>query len=222
MRVFTNSGMSLDGKLGTSARDHVEIGSASDRRQMSKLRALADAVLVGGQTFRNWPYPLIEEPVDEAGVRIRPVVNVVLTRTGDGPREGAFFDDPRTQVVILGSEGADLSGFPTGTRIHHAVGEATAEWALGLLEREYGIENLLIEAGGDLIFQCVDTGRVDELFVTVCPWLIGGADAPSVADGAGFTADTMRALKLLEHRVEGDEIFLRYAVLGPRASFSAE
>ena len=57
---------------------------------------------------------------------------------------------------------------------------------------------------------------MDELYVTVCPWLIGGADAPSIADGVGFTPETMRSLRLLDHRVEGDEVFLHYAVLGPR------
>ena len=216
MRVFTNSGMSLDGKLGTSAREHVDIGSATDRAQMSHLRAKVDAVLVGGQTFRNWPFPLIEDASVVRRERLQPMLNVVLTRSGRGPRTGPFFEDPRTNVVILAGEAADLSGFPDEADVHRAPGEPTAEWALALLEREYEVENLLIEAGGDLIFQCVETGRVDELYVTVCPWLIGGADAPSIADGVGFTPETMRSLRLLDHRVEGDEVFLHYAVLGPR------
>ena len=216
MRVFTNSGMSLDGKLGTSAREHVDIGSATDRAEMSRLRAQADAVLVGGQTFRNWPFPLIEDAGVRRGERLQPMLNVVLTRSGRGPRSGAFFEDPRTKVVFLASEAADLSGVPPDVDVHRAAGEPTAGWALDLLEREYGVENLLIEAGGDLIFQCVETGRVDELYVTICPWLIGGSDAPSIADGVGFTPETMRSLKLLDHRVEGDELFLHYAVLGPR------
>jgi 5-amino-6-(5-phosphoribosylamino)uracil reductase len=216
MRVFTNSAMSADGKLGTSAREHVDIGSERDRVQMSRLRAEADAVLVGGKTFRNWPFPLIEDAGVVRRARPQPMLNVVLTRTGGGPRSGPFFQDVRTKVVILAGEAADLSGFPDQVDVHRAVGEPTAEWAMALLEREYGVESLLIEAGGDLIFQCVETGRVDEIFVTVCPWLIGGAGAPSIADGVGFTAATMRALKLLHHRVEGDEIFLHYAVVGPR------
>jgi len=59
VRVFSNTAMSADGKIGTRLHDHIAAGSAEDRRMMSELRAQADAVLVGGKTFRNWPLPML-------------------------------------------------------------------------------------------------------------------------------------------------------------------
>jgi 5-amino-6-(5-phosphoribosylamino)uracil reductase len=92
-------------------------------------------------------------------------------------------------------------------------------WILEVLARR-GIETLLVEAGGDMLFQFVAASALDELYVTLCPLLIGG-EAPSLADGEGFLFSQMPRLTLLSTEVEGDELFLHYRVRrGPRAGAS--
>ena len=59
--VFSNTAISVDGKISTAARDRLSFGSAEDKRRMSALRARADAVLVGGNTMRTWGLPLVED-----------------------------------------------------------------------------------------------------------------------------------------------------------------
>ncbi len=213
MLVFSNSATSLDGRLSTTRNDHVSLGTPEDRRWMSVLRAKADAVLVGGRTFRNWALPLIEDPRVAASQRHRPMVNAVLTRTGYGPRRGAFFQHPGTRVVFFGAPEADLSGFPDGVDIHRLGPDSTVENVLDRLEDEYGVDSLLVEGGGDLIFQLLEANRLHEINVTICPSLIGGLGATSLVDGAGFLSDDIRRLKLLTSRILGDEIYLRYRVL---------
>lgn len=208
MGVFSNSAMSLDGKLGTFRHDHVAIGSARDREWMGELRARADAVLVGGATWRNWALPLIEPHPS----RTRPLLNAVLTRSGVGPREGRFYAHPLTLPVFLGGPDTDLEGFSPRVQVHRAPSTPTVAWAVDLLRRVYGVRHLLVEGGGDLIFQLLEADLLDELYVTVCPWLIGGRDAPTLADGAGFEAHRMRALSLVSSRTDGDEIYLHYRV----------
>jgi riboflavin biosynthesis pyrimidine reductase len=74
-----------------------------------------------------------------------------------------------------------------------------------------GVETLLVEGGGDLVFQLLAADALDEMHVTLCPIVVGG-DAPTLADGVGFDRDEVRRLELVASEVEGDEIFLHYRV----------
>ena len=82
---------------------------------------------------------------------------------------------------------------------------------LRALERR-GIGSVLIEAGGDLIAQFLAADLVDEMFVTICPILIGGKNSASLVDGGGFLAEQVPKLTLQHiERVE-DEVYLHYFV----------
>jgi 5-amino-6-(5-phosphoribosylamino)uracil reductase len=211
VRVFSNTAVTVDGRIATRDGGHAAFGSPHDRRVMGILRARADAVLVGGRTFRAWPLPLVEARPFR---RAKPVLNAVLTRTGAGPRGGRFFQHPHTRPVFLGGPEADLEGFPTGVEVHRCPVEPTVAWAAGVLRREHGVEALLVEGGGDLVFQCLDAGILQDLYVTVCPLVVGGAGAPSLADGVGFTAGRAPRLDLVSMRRLGSELFLHYRVRG--------
>ena len=87
-------------------------------------------------------------------------------------------------------------------------------WVLGRLELE-GCRAVLIEGGGDLIFGALAADLLDELYLTICPLLIGGATAPTPADGAGFSAADLRRLSLIDVRTVGDEVYLHYTVRRP-------
>ena len=78
VRVFTNTAVSLDGRIGTVSDDHFNVGTDEDRRRMGLLRAKADAVFIGGQTFRMGPHPIVE-PVKlrRPGVR-RPALDLII------------------------------------------------------------------------------------------------------------------------------------------------
>ncbi len=215
MRVFSNTAASLDGRIATVAFDHVRIGSHADLVGMSRLRAQADAVLVGGQTFRNWPLPLVENPAHlEAAVgRDKPVVNAVLTRSGVMSASARRFPDPRVELLVLGGPQVDVDAHQQrfGAQVEQTA-QPSIGWALDRLAAR-GCRSVLIEAGGDLIFQALDADRLDEVYLTLCPWVIGGKGAPSLADGRGFGASELRRLHMLDCRREGDELFLHYEVV---------
>lgn len=214
MRVLSNTAMSADGKIGTVAHDHLAVGSAEDRRQMGVLRAQADAVLVGGQTFRSWPLPLVEDPAIH-GARPRPMINAVLSRHGIAQarlRPGRW-PDPRVRLVVFGPPELDPVAHQRalGAEVRTRPDPDVA-WVLDELQA-MGCERVLVEGGGDLIFRCLRAGRLDELYLTVAPKLIGGARAPTPVDGEGFSATTIPELRLLDlHRVD-DELFLHYEVV---------
>jgi riboflavin biosynthesis pyrimidine reductase len=71
-------------------------------------------------------------------------------------------------------------------------------------------ELLLLEAGGELLFELFKLNLIDEIYLTLCPLIIGGADTPTLSDGEGFDADSLKKFSLASQEVCGDEIYLHY------------
>lgn len=219
MRVFSNHAMSADGKIGTAAHDLVPVGSREDRRMMQVIRARADAILVGGRTFRNWGLPLIEDeadlrPGEEPIPRDGPMINAVLTRSGvldARPFPGRWPCD-RVRLVVFGPPRIDARahrerfGAEVRTR-----SEPHVLWVLDELQA-MGCRSLLVEAGGALVSEIVRAGRLDELYLTLAPKLIGGAQAPTPLDGEGLALEEIVELRLRELQRVDDELFLHYLV----------
>jgi riboflavin biosynthesis pyrimidine reductase len=73
------------------------------------------------------------------------------------------------------------------------------------------VRRLLCEGGGELNAALFRAGVVDELHLTVCPKVLGGLNAPTIADGADISRLVDAAqLKLTSHQIIGDEAFCVY------------
>lgn len=206
MRVFTNTAVSLDGRIGTVSDDHFNVGTDEDRRRMGLLRARADAVFIGGQTFRMGPEPIVEpEQLRRPGVR-RPLINAVLTRRGLVECIDESWKGADAELHVFGPE---LNAEPhrsLGAQYHVAI------TPVDVLDRlkELGCESVLVEGGGDLIFQLIKADRIDTIYMTLAPRIIGGVGAPSLADGVGFSSEEIRNFRLIDVEQVGDELYLRY------------
>lgn len=209
MKVVSNTAVSLDGRINSRSGGFPVLGTARDHARMSRLRSQADAVLVGGATFRNWPHPALPDAADRVRLGGRRPWTVVVSRTMNLPVTREFLAEPGFRPLFLTRREAIPPGF--AAEVDGFDGDdLPVPWMLERL-RARGVERLLVEAGGDLLFQFLAADAIDEMHVTLCPLVIGG-DTPSLADGAGFVWPDVRRLRLLAHEVEGDEIFLRYAV----------
>jgi 5-amino-6-(5-phosphoribosylamino)uracil reductase len=210
VKVVSNTAVSLDGRINTREGRFTLLGTAHDHARMSRLRSEADAVLVGGATFRNWPHPALPDEADRARLAGRPWT-VVVSRTMAVPVTPAFLAEPGFRPLFLTRVGAVPAGFAAEVEAYDGPGaDLPVAWMLEALRRR-GVQRLLIEAGGDLLFQFLAADAIDEMHLTLCPLVIGGP-APPLVGGPGFDLATMRRLKLLASQVEGDEIFLHYAV----------
>ncbi|MFC6727543.1 dihydrofolate reductase family protein, partial [Natronoarchaeum mannanilyticum] len=87
---------------------------------------------------------------------------------------------PAERVAALRSAGAEI--------VRAGEDRVALPAALEQLEAA-GIDRLMVEGGGELIFSLFEDGLVDELSVFVGPKLIGGRDAPTLADGEGFVEE---------------------------------
>ena len=212
MKVVSNTAISLDGRINTRERRFAFFGSARDHARMSRLRAGADAVLVGGATFRNWPHASLPDAEDRARLRGRPW-NIVVSRTLDVPLTPEFVGEAAVRPLFL-TRAASLEDKAFDAEAEGWAGagdDLPVAWMLEQIARR-GVERLLVEAGGDLLFQFLAADAIDEMHLTLCPLVVGGP-APSLADGRGFDFVDVRCMRLLSAEPEGDEVFLHYEAI---------
>jgi 5-amino-6-(5-phosphoribosylamino)uracil reductase len=211
VRIIINGAISVDGKQNTREGTFTLLGSSQDHARMSQLRSQADAVLIGGATFRNWPYPSLPDGADRQLMQ-KPIWNVIVTRGLGIDLPPDYFAEPLIRPLLLTLPGAVPRSFTADSECYPGPGpDLPVAWILEALAHRQ-IQTLLLEAGGDLLYQFLAADVVDELYVTVCPLLIGGRNTPSLVSGLGFSFSDLRRLRLLDSQVHGDELFLHYAV----------
>jgi 2,5-diamino-6-(ribosylamino)-4(3H)-pyrimidinone 5'-phosphate reductase len=194
MHVSVNAATSADGKLSSRRREQIKISGTADFERVDRLRAEADAIAVGIGTVLADDSSLVRH--DERHRRITrkssgPPARVVFDSTARTPTDAAVLDgEPTTHVLVseaapearrdaLRAAGAELI-VAGRTRVDLSTG-------LSMLEAR-GIEQLLVEGGGQLIFSLFESELVDELTVYVGNLVIGGREAPTLADGEGFVS----------------------------------
>jgi len=211
MKIVSNTAISLDGKIATKSNDIALLGSQLDFKKVLSLRNQADAILVGGKTFRNWPHIKLpkENDIDEP-VNFEPKLHVVLTRNLNFKITDEMANEELIQLLFFVSNKTIPKNFPFDVVV--IQDQIKPRQVIDELENR-GIKNLLIEAGGDVIFQFLQAGFIDEMHVTLTPQIIGGKTSPSLVTGEGFQLQDIKKLKLLSQQTEGDEIFLHYRVL---------
>ncbi|GAB3701323.1 2,5-diamino-6-(ribosylamino)-4(3H)-pyrimidinone 5'-phosphate reductase [Halorubrum pallidum] len=222
MHVVVNAAQSVDGKLATRNREQLRISGEEDFDRVDRVRAAADAVLVGvGTVLADDPHLTLDEE-DRRVERLRNgrpghPARVVVDSSGRTPLDARILDDAATTYLLVSAE--------TSAERREALAEAGAEVIVvgsndgervdlasgfdALTDR--GIDRLMVEGGGEVIFSCFAAGLVDELHVYVGSMVIGGRDAPTLADGTGFIEE-FPTLDLVGTERLDDGIALSYEV----------
>lgn len=219
MHVLVNAAMSADGKLSTRERRQVRISGDRDFRRVDRLRADVDAVMVGvgtvladdpGLTVKN--DELVAERVDR-GESPQPA-RVVADSHARTPHDAEILDDVADSYVLVAEEEPrrHLRTLEEMGATLIVAGEDRVDLSAALAKLEtHGIDSLMVEGGGELIFSLFEDGLVDELSVFVGPIVIGGREAPTLADGDGFTTDFPK-LDLTGAEELDDGVLLTYDV----------
>jgi diaminohydroxyphosphoribosylaminopyrimidine deaminase/5-amino-6-(5-phosphoribosylamino)uracil reductase len=166
--VIAKCGMSIDGRLTRPAAEPQWITGRGARQDVHRLRARVDAVLVGAETVRS------DNPrLTVRGVRgARQPWRVVLTRSGRIRRHVHLFSDK----------------FATRTLVYRGKPFAAVLKDLG----KRGITSVLIEGGGEVLGQVLDSRLVDKLHIYLGAILTGGPVVAFAGQGAPKTADALR------------------------------
>jgi len=217
--VSVNMAMSLDGRISTRRREQITLGTRHDRLLMDKLRAEADAVIVGAGTVRHDGFPIRvrDDKLRRARLKKRPdaaPINVVLSGELDLPIDSAFFK-ANTERILFTTRKAPKARIERFKRVADVVVfprvRISARDVLDVLS-ERGAQRVLVEGGGDTHYSFAKEHVVDEIYITLTPRLIGGIGAPTILDGKGFLTDEHIELKLVSCDRIRDELFLKYKV----------
>jgi len=213
--------MSADGKIATVAREAARFGSVEDERRLEEQVAWADALLIAAGTLRAYGTTFRVLRPDLAKARKRrgqapQPVSVVFTRSLDLPLTIPFFTRQQVPRLIVTTARNQAAAQERFDGLAEVLSWGADDVELGQVVNalaDRGMKRLLGLGGGALNYALVAAGLVDELFLTVSPYLFGGANAPTILDGPGFGPESAVTLRLVSSEVVGDEVFLHYRVL---------
>ncbi|MBI4720016.1 MAG: dihydrofolate reductase family protein, partial [Chitinivibrionia bacterium] len=143
-------------------------------------------------------------------------INVILSNTLDIPLSKPLFRQPGTEKLVFTTRAASPERIRRAERCASVVvfpsKTVSPKRVVEYLGRR-GVRRILVEGGGALNHSFIKARLVDEIYITVTPFVIGGSGAPTVVDGQGFLAHARVRLELVSCRRIKDEVFLRYRVL---------
>lgn len=216
--VTLKMAQSLDGKIATERGESKWITGPAARGIVHKMRAEADAVMVGAGTVqRDDPSLLPRGPSLEGRRPLRVVVDGNLSI----PPGAKMLADGLGPVVIacrrdaspvrrrrLEKRGAEIAAFPA---LRSGIDLRRLMAALGAR----GVMSILAEGGGDLAASLLAAGVVREVAFFVAPVVIGGEDSIGSVGGAS-PRRLSGAIRLGPMSVErvGKDILIRAEVRG--------
>jgi 5-amino-6-(5-phosphoribosylamino)uracil reductase len=206
--------MSADGKLADHTRSAGRFGSKQDQDHLEARVAEADAVLFGAGTLRAYGTTMsVQDPQLQAdradrGQSAQPI-QIVCSASGDLDPDCHYFSQPIPRWLLTTNAGTKDWGAPQFDRVW-AVGEAI-DWPIVMAGlTEVGIGKLALLGGGKIVGSCLEAGAIDELWLTICPLMLGGATAPTPVQTAGWLEAAAPRLALISVTPIADEIFLHY------------
>lgn len=167
--VIAQLGQSLDGRIATESGHSHYINGFESLVHLHRLRALADAVVVGaGTAAADNPQLTVRHVTGKHPVR------VVLDPIGRVPAEHALFTtDTAPTLHITGPNVNSTTGnaercvLPLNTHGHF-----TPHDVIDLLAQR-GLTRVLVEGGGVTVSQFIEAGAIERLHLLVAPLLIG-------------------------------------------------
>jgi len=221
--VFINVATTADGKLAPANRKFVPFGTKRDLDLLYETRAKADAVLMGARTVDSAPGHYGPGPAKYRRLRIKrglPEYNLRVIVSGRGTLnpKADIFRYRFSPIIVLTSARASVRNLKRLRAVADDVEifgddemdfRAAFEW----LRKKWQVKNLLCEGGGELNTALIRQNLVDEIYLTLCPLVFGGRNAPTMADGIGVE-DVQEATRLQIKTMKrvGQEIFIVYRV----------
>lgn len=219
--VAVTFAMTLDGKITTRNFSPVDFTSREDKTHLLRQRALGDAVLIGHSTLKNdnvrlgLPDPKMREARVARGQTPYPL-RVIVSNEGRIDTSLKIFQADISPIVIFSTVRMPAryqKALREKATLHlsHAR-EVDLGWMLQQLRKDYGVRTVACEGGATLFRSLLEQGLVDQLNLTIAPYLFGGAAAPTLTGlSKEFLPRSVRC-SLTEMRVVGEECFLTYRI----------
>ena len=212
--VIAKWAMSLDGKIATRTGHSQWISSDPSRQWVHQLRGRVDAVMVGiGTALADDPMLDARPPGPRRAMRV--VVDSCLRLPVESKLAQSSCEHP--VLVCAGPQAdpikaADLDAL--GCKVWISAlrdRQSRLDELLQLLAQQYGVTNLMVEGGSQLLGGLFDLQQIDQCEVFIAPKLVGGQAAPSPIAGLGLEKITDgRRIDLVESTCREQDMHLTY------------
>jgi 5-amino-6-(5-phosphoribosylamino)uracil reductase len=218
--VVATFAMTADGKITTKNFGPVDFTSREDKLNLFRQRALANAVLLGHTSLERDNVRL-GVPAELQELRIksgqsRSPLRVIVSNKGKIDNRLKIFQSDISPIIIFSTKQMprknQLALRKRATLHLTAAKQVDLTAMLKTLRDQYKVRTLGCEGGPTLFRSLLEHGLVDQLNLTVAPYMFGGANAPTLT---GLSKEFLPAsvhCSLIDVRTVGDECFLTYRI----------
>ncbi|MDE1812519.1 MAG: 2,5-diamino-6-(ribosylamino)-4(3H)-pyrimidinone 5'-phosphate reductase [Thaumarchaeota archaeon] len=205
--VILSAAISIDGKIATRT-GRSNLSSRKDLIRMHNLRKNVDAILVGKNTV-NIDNPLLTVRY----VKGRNPIRIILDSKGSlSPKSKVISTAKKIPTILVVSENAprNVERFITkGVEIIRCGKNKINIKKLLMILGKKGIKRIVVEGGGTTNWYFFKEKLIDEIVITIAPYVVGGITAISLVEGVGFSA-VSNSFKLKKIKKLQNEIILHY------------
>jgi len=215
--VLMMSEITVDGKLtlkrGASSKILMKYMAPETEILLHQTRAKCDAIMVGANTIR----------IDNSFLTVRlvegksPLRIIPSSRADIPPDANILGPDARTVIAVSEAAPAENVARLRKSGVDVVVAgekEVDLPGLMGILSRDYGVDRMMIEGGPTLNWAMLNHRLVDEIRLIHLPFIVGGADTPSLVGGMHIeTEDEMFRLVLKRHYMCGSNLVTEWDVL---------
>ena len=207
---------SLDGKIATVSGESQWISGAYSRRFTHHLRDINDGIMVGiGTVLADNPSLTTRLENGKNPVRI------IVDSNARAPLDAKILNDKLAETIIAVTSNVPAEKITAlknlGAKIIVAGDAARVD--LKILMAELGkmeITSILLEGGGTLNFSMFRAGLVDKIYALIAPKILGGKNALTPVEGAGFEklSDALELENLSAEKMGDDIMISGYCKVG--------
>jgi riboflavin-specific deaminase-like protein len=223
--VVATFAMTADGKVTTRNFTPVDFTSREDKLHLFRQRALADAVLLGHTSLERDNVRLgIPGDLQQARIKRKKTpapLRVIVSNKGKIDSRLKIFQSTISPILIFSTRRMPKrtqAALKNKATLHLIdADEIDLAAMLETLRNKYKVRRLACEGGPTLFRALLERNLIDQLNLTIAPYMFGGAKAPTLT---GLSEEFLPAsvhCSLVDMRTIADECFLTYRIKHQRS-----
>ncbi len=217
--VTVNFAVTWDGKISTRNFTPTDFSSPRDKIRLLEIRSKGDALLVGKNTIEKDNMMMGLPVVSLRAARLARKqtaypLRVLVSNSGRISPSLKVFKHSISPIAIYSTRNMPVRfqrELKKKANIHFSEGDTVdLKQMLNHLRVIYGVKHLVCEGGARLFRMLIGENLVDEIYITLCARIFGGAGAPTMTGLPDEFLPISKPWKLVDMKTIDDECFLRY------------